>query len=66
MLPLAPCSWAESVVLRPLMLALMPDFWSMYVADRLLITTSLTWSRSKREVDVVSSASSVDERATML
>ena len=66
MLPLAPWSWAERVVLRPLMLALIPDFWSMYVADRLLITTSLTWSRSKREVDVVSSVSSVDERATML
>ena len=48
------------------MLALMPDCWSMYVADRLLITTSLTWSRSKSEVDAVSSSSSVDERATML
>ena len=65
MLPLAPWSWAESVVLRPLMLALTPDCWSMYVADKLLITTSLIWSRSKREVDVVSS-SSVDVRATIL
>ena len=53
------------MVLRPLMLALIPDFWSMYVADRLLIATSLTWSRSNKEVDVVSSSSSVDERATM-
>ena len=65
-LPLAPWSWAERVVLRPLMLALMPDCWSIYDADRLLITTSLTWSRSNREEDVVSSSSSVDERAMML
>ena len=66
MLPLAPWSWAEREVLSPLMLALMPDFWSMYVADRLLIITSLTCSRSNREVDVVSSSSSFDVRATML
>ena len=66
MLSLAPWSWAERVVLRPSMLALIPDFWSIYVDDRLLIVTSLTWSRSKSEVDEVSSSSSVDERATML
>ena len=66
MLPLAPWSWAERVVLRPLMLASIPDFWSMYVADRLLIATSLTCSRSNRAVDVVSSSSSFDARATML
>ena len=51
---------------RLLMRASMPDFWSMYDADKLLMATSLTWSRSKREVDVVSSSSSLDERATML
>lgn len=66
MFPLAPWSWAERVVLRPLMLALMPDFWSIYDADKLLMTTSLIWSRSKSEVDVVSLVSSVDESATML
>ena len=66
MLPLAPWSWAERVALRPLMPASIPDFWSMYVADRLLIAISLTCSRSNRAVDVVSSSSSFDARATML
>ena len=65
-LPLAPWSWASMLAERLLIRALMPDFWSIYDADKLLMTTSLIWSRSKSEVDVVSLVSSVDESATML